>query len=55
MKKRTIWFCVVMVMAAGTTETVFESTNRLEIEEFADMLNTIERGGDTEYIITKKI
>jgi hypothetical protein len=54
MKKRTIWFCVVMVMAAGTTETMYESTNRIEVEEFADVLNNVETDIDIEYIVTKR-
>ena len=55
MKKRTIWFCVVMVMAAGTTETMMESTNRMEAEENCDILNCIERNIDIEYVVTKRV
>lgn len=55
MKKRTIWFCVVMVMATGTTEKLYECTNRLEAEEVRDFLSTIETNLDVEYQLVKGV
>lgn len=55
MKRKTIWFCVVMVVAAGTSKTMYESTNRIEAEEVRDFLSTIETSLDVEYQLTKKL
>lgn len=53
MKKRLIWFCVVQ---ANVDQSIIlhETSNRLEADEFADILNEVETDYDVEYKVERR-
>ena len=53
MKKRLIWFCVVQANV-GENIILHETSNRLEAEEFADVLNNVETSYDVEYKVERR-
>ena len=54
MKKRLIWFCVVQNHVYAGRTVLHETSNRMEAEEFSDILNTVETDIDTNYKVERR-
>jgi len=53
MKKRIIWFCVVMVTITGEQEILMQTTNREEAQENIDILQSVETSYEISYQLGK--
>jgi hypothetical protein len=53
--KKTIWFCIVQKQVCVGRIVLHKTTNRMEAEEFADVLNCREENPDINYKIEREL